>query len=278
MSPSPATPEGPGAPFDALAEAFDRRRGLPPDVARKVARTVLALVPHNGGAGCLLELGAGTGEIGRHLAAGPVPYLGVDRSVGMLRRFVRRLPEAPAGRLTVADLDRPWPLASSTVELVFASRTLHRLSPAGSAREIWRTARPGARLILGRIRRSPDSPGAELRRRLRELLVAEGFPGRDAEGLQVDLIERLAARGARSTEPRPAARWRSKETPDDVLAKWREKIRTETPELAGVPVPRRRAAAVLDRLESWVHERFDDPNGPHEVDATYELTVVDLAS
>lgn len=276
MPQTPASPDGPGASFDALAEAFDRRRGLPPGIAGEVARAVLALLPKGTAGGCLLELGAGTGEIGHHLAAGPVPYLGLDRSMGMLRRFVRRLPVAPAGRLVVADLDRTWPLATSSVDLVFASRTAHRLSPDTSVREVWRTARPGARLVLGRIRRPADSPGAVLRRRLREGMAEESFPGRDARAARQDLLDRLAARGALASPPRTATRWQSRETPAQTLAKWREKIRGEAPELAGRPVPGPHAAALLDRLEEWARERFGDLDAPHGVETTYELTVLDL--
>ncbi len=274
----PAVPDGPGASFDALAEAFDRRRGLPPGIAGDVARAVLALVPQGTAGGCLLELGAGTGEIGRHLAAGPVAYLGLDRSMGMLRRFVRRLPAAPAGRLVVANLNRTWPLATSSVDLVFASRTAHRLSLETSADELWRTARPGGRLLLGRIRRAAESPGAALRRRLCDLLAEVGFSGRDAAAEHAGLVDRLAARGARDEPPRAAARWRSEETPGAVLAKWREKIRSETPELAGTSVPAQQAVTTLDRLEGWARERFGDLDAPHEVEVAYELTVVELAS
>lgn len=276
MPPKPSAPNGPGASFDALAGAFDRRRGLPPGIGREVARAVLSLVPAKAGSGCLLELGAGTGEIGRHLAAGPVRYLGLDRSLGMLRRFLHRLPAGPAGHLLVADLDYPWPLTASTVGLIFASRTLHRLSPDNSVHELRRTARPGARLLLGRIRRPAESPGARLRHRLRELVAEAGFPGRDAGGNQKALVQRLADRGARRKPSRIAARWRSEETPAATLAKWREKVRLEIPELAGTQVPRRQAVSILEQVEGWARGCWGDLDVPHSVEAAYELTVVDL--
>lgn len=276
----PAAPDGSGASFDALADTFDRRRGLPSDVAREVARVVLALVPGGEGregGGWLVELGAGTGEIGRHLAAGPLSYLGLDRSSRMLARFLRRLSVSPAGHLAVADLNRPWPLASTTGRLIFASRIAHRLALQHVMDETRRTARPGARLALGRIRRPADSPGAVLRRRLRKLLAEEDLRGRDAEEARARLVEGLGARGARAHPPRPVARWRSRETPAATLAKWREKCRSPRPELAGGPVPAERAAAVLDSVEDWARDRFGALDAPHEIETIYELTVVDLA-
>src|SRR5947209_5451722 len=66
--------------FDAQARSFDARAGLPADAARAVARAVLdlaALGPDD----LLVELGAGTGQIGRELAES-VRYVGVDRSSG----------------------------------------------------------------------------------------------------------------------------------------------------------------------------------------------------
>lgn len=281
MRRTPTAPDGSGVSFDALAKTFDRHRGLPPDIAREVARAVLALVPRDArreGPGWLVELGAGTGEIGRHLAIGPLPYLGLDRSSGMLARFLRRLSASPAGHLTVADLDRPWPLASATSCLIFASRTVHRLALHHLMDETRRTARPGARLVLGRIRRPADSPGAVLRRRLRRLLAEEeDLQRRNAEAARARLVAELAARGSRAHPPRPAARWRSRETPAAPLVRWREKSRSPRPDLAGGPVPAERAAAVLDRLEDWARDRFGDLDAPHEVETTYELTVVDLA-
>src|SRR5437763_14663503 len=68
--------------FDAQAPGFDRRAGLPADAARAVARAVLEIAAP-GPDDLLVELGAGTGEIGQHLIES-VRYLGIERSRAML--------------------------------------------------------------------------------------------------------------------------------------------------------------------------------------------------
>ena len=76
--------------FDQQAHAFDSRTGLTDPVAQAVAETVCSLAGTNQ-SGQILELGAGTGEIGVHLAARSRGYIGVDESQGMLKQFENRL-------------------------------------------------------------------------------------------------------------------------------------------------------------------------------------------
>ena len=75
--------------FDAAAPSFERYRALPDGVAGgdprggpRVRRRVAA--PR------LLDLGAGTGRIGRPFVAAGDDYVGVDLSLGMLREFAQR--------------------------------------------------------------------------------------------------------------------------------------------------------------------------------------------
>src|SRR6478609_9154678 len=84
--PRPVRPSG---SFDDQALHYDERAGLPSDVGDLVARSIV----RHAGAGpsdLVLELGAGTGEIGAHLARLPVRYVGVDSSATMLERFRKK--------------------------------------------------------------------------------------------------------------------------------------------------------------------------------------------
>ena len=68
------------------ASRYDARVGLPESVSAAVARAIVEQA--NAGADDLvLELGAGTGEIGVHLARLPVRYVGLDSSPAMLDLF-----------------------------------------------------------------------------------------------------------------------------------------------------------------------------------------------
>ena len=99
--------------FDGQAADFDLRAGLPAGVAREIAAALVDLAP--AGSGVILDLGAGTGQIGEHLVRGRSPYVGIDVSGPMLAVFRRKL--GGGGPLVRADAGAPWPLAAGTVKL-----------------------------------------------------------------------------------------------------------------------------------------------------------------
>ncbi|NES21767.1 MAG: methyltransferase domain-containing protein [Symploca sp. SIO3E6] len=78
--------------FDEQAETYDQRVGLSPKVCREIVEQVLAIAQVNPGEQ-VLEIGAGTGQIGQWFAQYPVQYMGCDLSPGMLEKFQQRLLE-----------------------------------------------------------------------------------------------------------------------------------------------------------------------------------------
>jgi SAM-dependent methyltransferase len=276
-------PPGSGADFDALAAEFDRRRGVPVEVARRVAEVVLELVPRPDG--WLVDLGAGTGEIGRHLRSGPLPVLALDLSLPMLGRYARRSAASPPGgagrgRLVLADLDAPWPLPAGRAALVFASRVVHRLDPRRLLAELQRVTAPGARLVLGRVHRHRDNPGPRMRRELRRLLDQSGASGRRGDEATSRLVDALRGGGARADSPQVVAEWSDPETPGAALERWRTKVGlADLPhapvELGGRSVSQHYAAGALDRLEAWARRQWPDLTGADTTrPARYELTVI----
>jgi ubiquinone/menaquinone biosynthesis C-methylase UbiE len=244
--------------FDDQAGDFDRRAGLPADVPEKIAQALgrMAGLDSGNGAGPgegsgLLEIGAGTGEIGIHLAGLPARYLGLDRSLPMLKAF--RVRGGAAARLVQADGNAPWPVSAGTVGLVFGSRSLHYLRVPHLASELRRVAsRRGIALVAGRIRREDGSVKEEMRRRMRHLLKGRGFTGlggrnRDAVG------DALAREGWTPLGPLVVASWEVASSPLQSLESWRGKAG-----LAGLEVPDGAKRAVLEELEGWARERFGD--------------------
>ena len=116
--------------FEAQAPGFDGRAGLPADAARAVARAVLEIAAP-GPDDLLVELGAGTGEIGQHLIES-VRYLGIERSMAMLELFRGKLAGADdvRVRLSRTDANRTWPVGDGSAAVVFASRVAHLLDRA----------------------------------------------------------------------------------------------------------------------------------------------------
>lgn len=256
--------------FDDQASGFDARAGLPPDAARAAARAVAACAPSLGG--LLVDLGAGTGTLGVALAELGRPYLGLDLSFPMLRAFHERLGAGQAKLLIAADADQTWPIGTGRAGIVFSSRAAHLLDRDHLVGELLRVARPeGAVLALGRVRRDPDGIRATLRREMRRLLAERGIEGRSGERGHRRLVRALEARGARALAPRTVASWATEERPSDSLQAWREKKG-----LAGVGLDPELQRGVLEELESWARNRWDDLELRESAEESYELMAVNL--
>src|SRR5260221_9632928 len=99
--------------FDEQAGAYEERAGLPDAICREVAALVL-----EGSSGLVLDVGAGTGAIGRELAH-KTRYVALDISRPMLSQL-------SAARVQ-ADADGRWPLAGGSADVILFSRSAHLL-------------------------------------------------------------------------------------------------------------------------------------------------------
>ncbi|RMH22677.1 MAG: methyltransferase domain-containing protein [Acidobacteria bacterium] len=263
--------------FDRQARSFDRRAGLPPGVAQRVAAAVVELLaaarPRGAaGGGLLLELGAGTGEIGAELALRAPRYVGFDLSPAMLARFRRRRGRPRSAWLVAADGDATWPFRDRTARLIFASRAAHLLAPEPLVGEILRLADDaGALLVAGRVRRAPISLRDELRRELRRRLAARGVEARRGGASLRRLRDALVAHGGEPLPPRVVAAWEVVERPDDALAAWRAKDG-----LAGVALEPELRRAVLDELAAWARTRYGALAYQRTSEERYELAAIRL--
>lgn len=264
--------------FDAQAEGFDRRVGLPPAAVEAIVEAVLAMAAPAAD-GVLLEVGTGTGEIGARLVASSgMPYVGLDLSRPMLERFRARLRSMPRAAerslIAQADADRAWPLRGGRVQIVFISRAVHLLDLGRVVEETSAAAhRLGCVLVLGRVRREAASVRGMLRRQMWKLLAARCIDGRSGELAHRRLLEALARRGGRPRPPRIVARWMVEERPAEVLDAWRSK-----PGLAGTAVGSEAQTEILDELEAWAMTRMGDLRAARPARESYELSAVDLAA
>jgi ubiquinone/menaquinone biosynthesis C-methylase UbiE len=250
--------------FDGQAEAFDRRAGLEPAQCREIAAAVLEL-GHVGAAELVVEVGAGTGQIGVWLAAAR-RYLGFDLSHGMLQRFRSRSTESPACGLVRADANRSWPLAAGSARVIFSSRALHLLEHEHVADEVVRVAHPaGATLIIGRVDRPHESLRARLAREMRARLRVAGFEAR-GDHQHRRLVDACVQRGAVLLEPVTTARWTVTASARQSLDSWRQ-----LPGLGGVEVPDDIRRAVLRELEGWATEVFGGLDQPFASQEAYVL-------
>jgi SAM-dependent methyltransferase len=271
--PEPTAPAtvavGPASAFDELAVHYDARAGLPGSVGAAVAQAIISQAAATAD-DLVLELGAGTGEIGAHLAHQPIRYVGLDVSPAMLEVFRAKAGDASPA-LLVADGDRTWPLADGGAAVVVASRVIHLLDPDHVARETMRVGRPAGLLILGRIVRDDDSFAECLRRRRLDLLEAAGFMARQGEAGTRRVIEGCVARGGISLGRQWVAEWTSLTTPAAIIAGWDSLSRMGSIEVD--PATRRK---ILSELRCWARAELGDLDRPHASLARYALDVVRL--
>lgn len=251
--------------FDAQAAEFDRRVGLPEGECRAIAAAVLRLA----GAGPgdrVVEIGAGTGFIGRWFPDLAASYAGLDLSLGMLAVFRRRAPGAPLVR---ADGARPWPLPDGCARAVFSSRAIHLLPLELVVREVCRVGAPGAACVLGWVERRPESLKARMSREMQRRLRERGFPARSAGSRRV--LQALRERGARDLDKVVVASWPARPTPRQSLDDWRSKEG-----LGGIVLPPGVQDEVLRGLEAWAEETFGSLDAGMETEDAYVLEGVSL--
>ncbi len=258
--------------FDREAATYDARSGLPAGARAEIVRALAELCGLARG-DVVLELGAGTGQLGACFPALGVRYVGLDASAPMLEVFERRLPPGePRPQLVRADADAAWPVASGSVRAVFSSRAAHLFRPEHVVEETLRVASgAGATFALGRVQRDERGVRSVLRREMRERLRARGFAPRDGESGQRRVLDALRARGAAPLEPVTAARWPVRGSAGGVLAAWRGK-----PGLGGCEPPEAVKAAVLAELEAWAADRFGSLDAPDETEERYIIDAVAL--
>jgi SAM-dependent methyltransferase len=258
---------GPAGTFDQQAHRYDARAGLPTSVSAAVAQAII----ERAGAGAddlVLELGAGTGEIGVHLARLPVQYVGLDASAAMLDVFrAKAADDSPS--LIVADGDHRWPLPDGSAAVVFASRVIHLLQPDHVVRETLRVCRPAGLLILGRVVRDRDGIAERLRRQRLELLTTAGISARQGEAGTRRVIAGVVAKGGESFGRQIVAEWISETTPAAVIADWESLGR-----MGSVAVDAGTRNTILDALRDWARTEFGDLDRPHPSPAHYAFDIV----
>jgi ubiquinone/menaquinone biosynthesis C-methylase UbiE len=259
----------PSSSFDEQALLYDERAGLPAAAGVDVARAIVAGAGVRPG-GVVIELGAGTGEIGAYLSSLPVRYVGLDSSQAMLDVFrAKRTLASPS--LIVADCNQPWPLPDGSAAVIVASRVIHLLDPELVTRETVRVCRPGGSLILGRVLREPDSIKERLRRRRQELLVQAGISPRQGEQGARRVVERCQAAGGTSLGRRIVAEWTGETTPAQVIAGWETSSR-----MGSVTVDPTTRADILEELRRWGRAEFGDLARPETFRERYAIDIVQL--
>jgi ubiquinone/menaquinone biosynthesis C-methylase UbiE len=226
--------------FDVAARDFDRHRALPEGVPEAIRTATLSAV--DASRPRLLDLGAGTGRIGRPFVAAGDDYVGVDLSLPMLRAFSQRR----AARLVQAN-GTQLPFRDASFDLVMLIQVFGGMRGWREVlAETRRVLRAGGALVVGRTLAPDDGLDARMRQRLSAILTemgaARGEGSRREEAVR--FLEQVAT-GSRVS----AAAWNAERTPRGFL----ERHGTGA-QFAALPASIKQPA--LDRLAAWATTTF----------------------
>jgi ubiquinone/menaquinone biosynthesis C-methylase UbiE len=257
--------------FDDQAQTFEARTGLSEKTCRLIVKMAVALAdlkPEDS----VVEVGAGTGQIGQWFAPEPVHYLGFDLSEPMLEQFRQHVGQPRHNfHIVQGDANQHWPVADDSVNLVFSSRTLHLLDLDQVVQECDRVAKPQAVILLGTVQRQKNSVKTQMRHQMQTLLASKTLQGRQKKQLIAQLMQRLTQRGAEIIEPVEVSRWPVVNTPRESLDSWRGKAN-----LAGIELEEEIKDNILNQLESWAKNTFGGLDRAVESEETYQLQGVRL--
>jgi SAM-dependent methyltransferase len=244
-------------PFDLVAPIFERHRQLPAEVPEAIRCAILALIPGRA-VPRILDIGAGTGRIGRAFVNAGDKYVGLDLSFAMLREFGLR-----NAALLQADAEH-LPFLNQTFDAVLL---LHVISGApewvrivGEAR---RVLAEGAPLILGHREVPIAGLDAQLKERLHAILQRMGLPAGESMLNRERALEFLKST-SRTADHVTVASWTASRTPRQFL----ERHRT------GARFSMRPAAvqqSVLDELRAWAETRFGSLDRTFREEHTFQL-------
>lgn len=245
--------------FDTTAPEFDRHRALPDGVPEQIRSAVLAAA---GGSSkpAVLDLGAGSGRIGRPFVAAGDRYVGVDLSFGMLHEFARR---ARTPRMAQCD-GESLPFRDGTFDVVML------VSVVGGARG-WRRIAADARrvlrgngaLVIGKTVGPEDGTDAMLKARLVAILEELGVPAEEKQtGKALSWLESVAE----EKQVVEAASWTSERSPRGFLDR-----KPTGAKFSELPIDVRDEA--LRRLTDWATATFGSIESVRPEAYTFELTI-----
>jgi ubiquinone/menaquinone biosynthesis C-methylase UbiE len=234
--------------FDPVALSFDRHRALPDEVAQEIRRAILATV-NAPARPRLLDIGAGTGRLGRSFVQAGDDYVAADLSLGMLREFMRKAHDGHCRTsLLVQANGEQLPFRDGSFDAVMLVQIFGGMQGwrrlVGEAR---RVLRQSGVLLMGQWLIPPDGIDEQMKRRVQALFAEMSVP-LEWHSTRENVQQWLEATAAQSTRI-IAATWRTNRTPRDFLDRRRSGAQFSM-------MPATVKTEVLEKLSSWATKSF----------------------
>jgi ubiquinone/menaquinone biosynthesis C-methylase UbiE len=250
--------------FDAVAPTFERYRALPRGVPEAIRSAILQATRKQPPAR-VLDLGAGTGRIGRAFVAANDFYVGVDASLGMLQEF---LLTTPTPCLAQAD-GQQLPFRDGAFDVVMLMQVLSgAVNWRGPLSEARRVLRPGGAVVVGHTVSPAVGVDAQLKKRLAAILETMGVEQHQAKQFHDQALAWLGSSAALRLHLR-AATWERNPTPREFLVRHRTGAR-----FAALPDAVQDEA--LQKLSAWAEKTFGSFDAASREEHSFELDVFEF--
>jgi ubiquinone/menaquinone biosynthesis C-methylase UbiE len=234
--------------FDLVAAEFERHRALPDVATQQITESVLSLlkpVKVN-----LLDLGAGTGRLGRAFVSARIRYVGVDTSYAMLDRFGLNTKSTNVLFPLLVQADGCFlPFGDGTFTAVLLAHVLSALQNWQELlAEACRVLDSDGFLILAQRVGPANGVNAQLRDRLRAILASMKIEMPEAGKMKRDARTWLG-NVAKSQQHIVAANWKSDCAPRDFINRHSTGARFSA-------LPQEVREESMRRLSEWAIEMF----------------------
>jgi ubiquinone/menaquinone biosynthesis C-methylase UbiE len=249
--------------FDVTAPSFDQYRALPhgaPEAIRKAIFQKAAQQQMR-----VLDLGAGTGRIGKAFVAANDSYVGLDSSWAMLREF---LAHSPTACLLQSD-GQQLPFAGSAFDVVMLMQVLSGAQDwQALLHEVRRVLRPRGVVVVGHTTTPSSGIDSQLKRRLSEILSEMGIAWHEPQKARRQSLAWLESSAARRSHV-TAASWTAERAPQEFLVRHRTGAR-----FAALPVAVQEEA--LQKLSVWAEAAFGALDTAYSEEHAFELEIFEF--
>ncbi|HXB21688.1 MAG TPA: class I SAM-dependent methyltransferase [Candidatus Solibacter sp.] len=255
--------------FDAAASAFDCYRALPKGVPKAIRTAIWNSVPGQS-SGRVLDLGAGTGRIGKAFVAANDLYFGVDLSYGMLREFLTHTHEMNGHLPCLAQAEgQRLPFSDGTFAVVMLMQVLSGARDwRGLLAEARRVLRAKGALVVGHSVAPDDGIDSQLKTRLDSILEemhVEHHRGRRGRAQALASLESASSRKSHVV----AASWKVDRSPRAFLARhWTGARFSALPETV--------QKEALQKVSAWAETAFGSLDAVSSEDHNFELDIFEF--
>ena len=252
--------------FDLAAATFGRHRALPLGVPDAIRQAIWRATPARSPTR-VLDLGAGTGRIGRAFVDADDAYVGVDVSLAMLREFRA---DSRTARLVQAS-GQQLPLRDGAFDVVLLMQVLSGADDwHGLAGEARRVVAPAGAIVVGHTNGPSSGVEAQMRRQLAAILEDLGIASHQPRQSRQQSLAWLESASARRVHV-IAASWNAEPTPRAFLDRHRTGARFSA-------LPAAAQDIALQTLSAWAQDTFGSLDTATAEEYRFELDLFEINS